>query len=55
MMQKAALAKNVLGRSGALYNQSLRAFSIAAPQATLHFIDHPRYGKVYPVVCMNDK
>jgi len=21
----------------------------------LHFIDHPRYGRVYPVVCMNDK
>lgn len=23
--------------------------------AKLHFIDHPRYGKVYPVVCMNEK
>ena len=21
----------------------------------MHFIDHPRYGKVYPVVCYNDK
>ncbi len=32
-----------------------RAFSIVAPQAKLHFIDHPRYGMVYPVVCYNDK
>jgi hypothetical protein len=26
-----------------------------APQAKLNFIEHPRYGKVYPIVCMNDK
>ena len=26
-----------------------------APQAKLHFIEHPRYGRVYPVVCMNEK
>jgi hypothetical protein len=32
-----------------------RAFSIVAPEAKLHFINHPRYGSVYPVVCMNDK
>ncbi len=54
-MQKAAVAKNVLGKSQSLISQSVKSFSIVAPQATLHFIDHPRYGKVYPVVCMNDK
>ena len=39
----------------ALTHTAARSFSIVAPQAKLHFIDHPRYGKVYPVVCMNDK
>lgn len=43
-----------------LFNKTLthtatRAFSIVAPQAKLHFIEHPRYGRVYPVVCMNDR
>jgi hypothetical protein len=38
-----------------LTHTAQRAFSIVAPQAKLHFIEHPRYGKVYPIVCMNDK
>lgn len=33
----------------------MRNFAIVAPTAKLHFIEHPRYGSVYPVVCMNDK
>jgi hypothetical protein len=49
------VAKHILGKSGVLTSQSVRAFTIVAPQATLHFIDHPRYGKVYPVISMNDK
>jgi hypothetical protein len=30
---------------------SKRNFAIVTPPAKLNFIDHPRYGKVYPVVC----
>ena len=52
MLQKKFLSRT-LGTP--LAPTSLRAFSIMAPQAKLHFIDHPRYGRVYPVVCMNDK
>jgi hypothetical protein len=45
-----------LKKKGVMFAPSiLRSFSIVAPQANLHFIDHPRYGKVYPVVCMNEK
>jgi hypothetical protein len=32
-----------------------RQFSIATPPSKLHFIDHPRYGKVYPVVTYDFK
>jgi hypothetical protein len=44
-----------LTQASSLLQTSTRAFSIVAPQAKLHFIDHPRYGSVYPIVCMNDK
>lgn len=30
--------------------KNARSFAIVTPPAKLHFIDHPRYGKVYPVV-----
>ena len=30
-----------------------RSFAIVTPPAKLNFIDHPRYGKVYPVVAYN--
>jgi hypothetical protein len=33
----------------------IRQFSIVAPQSKMHFINHPRYGPVYPIVCMNPK
>ena len=38
-----------------LISTQARAFSIVAPQAKLHFLEHPRYGSVYPIVCINDK
>lgn len=38
-----------------LINQHSRNFSLVAPNARLNFIDHPRYGRVYPVVCVNEK
>ena len=41
--------------SKSLLLTNARAFSIVAPNAKLHFIDHPRYGSVYPIVCLNDK
>jgi hypothetical protein len=50
--QKLASAKYL---SKTLTSSSQRAFSIVAPQGQLHFIDHPRYGKVYPIISMNDK
>lgn len=53
MMQKAYSAS--AKKASLLLQSPSRAFSIVAPQAKLHFIDHPRYGRVYPVVCMNDK
>ena len=34
-----------------LGSASSRSFSIVTPPAKLHLIDHPRYGKVYPVAC----
>ena len=37
----------------ALINQSIRNFSIATPIQKLHFVEHPRYGNVYPVVTIN--
>jgi len=30
-----------------------RDFSIATPIQKLHFVEHPRYGRVYPVVTIN--
>ena len=33
-----------------LLKSSARKFSIVTPQGKLHFVDHPRYGKVYPIV-----
>jgi len=39
--------------SRSLIQNTHRSFSIATPIQRLHFIDHPRYGKVYPVVTLN--
>jgi hypothetical protein len=55
MMQTSSSIKALLKPTNHLVNASARAFSIVAPQAKLHFIEHPRYGRVYPVVCMNEK
>jgi len=32
---------------------SMRHFSMMTPRSKLHFVDHPRYGKVYPVFAHN--
>ncbi len=50
--QRLAAAKSL---QKTLTHTPQRAFTIVAPQGQLHFIDHPRYGKVYPVVSMNEK
>ena len=42
---------NFLGQQ-LLYCQA-RNFAIYTPQSKLYFIDHPRYGKVYPIVSYN--
>ena len=39
--------------SRSIIQNTHRSFSIATPIQRLHFIDHPRYGKVYPVVTLN--
>jgi len=31
----------------------MRSFSISTPIQKLHFVEHPRYGKVYPIVTIN--
>ena len=51
------LAKNTakLRDFAPLYNQPIRNFSIVAPESKLHFINHPRYGPVYPIVSVNEK
>lgn len=36
-----------------LLQQSRRNFSLATPIQKLHFVEHPRYGQVYPFVCLN--
>ena len=53
MLKLANRAKPLL--SSSLTSTPTRAFTIVAPQGSLHFIDHPRYGKVYPIVSMNDQ
>ena len=45
------LARNFPTRS--LFQQACRNFSIATPIQRLHFIEHPRYGQVYPIVTLN--
>lgn len=44
-MLRQALLKN--GRQ--LVQTQARSFAIVTPPARIHFIDHPRHGKVYPV------
>mmetsp|Transcript_1454 Transcript_1454/g.1753 ORF Transcript_1454/g.1753 Transcript_1454/m.1753 type:complete len:212 (-) Transcript_1454:389-1024(-) len=42
--------------SASLYTyQKASVSTIHTPLQKLHFVDHPRYGKVYPVVCVNYK
>ncbi len=57
MMASAMLLKAHTTRKAApqLTSMATRAMSIVAPQAKLHFVEHPRYGQVYPIVCMNEK
>ena len=43
-MKAAARNKQFLG---------VRQFSFVSPSGTMHFINHPRYGRVYPVVSIN--
>jgi hypothetical protein len=54
-MQTASLLAKKRVQNLSLLLTPQRHFSIVAPSARLNFIDHPRYGKVYPVVCVNDK
>ena len=42
-----------LNKSSVLGSVCARSFSIVTPPAKLHFINHPRYGKVYPIVCFD--
>jgi len=46
-------ANNLKMISRSLLNTGPRNFSMITPRAKLHFIDHPRYGKVYPIVTYN--
>jgi len=39
----------------ALLHQSLRRFSVVQPMKKMHFIEHPRFGSVYPVVTYADE
>jgi hypothetical protein len=42
-----------LNKSSLLGSVCARSFSIVTPPARLHLIDHPRYGKVYPIACFD--
>ena len=39
----------------ALIQQSVRNFSVIQPLKKMHFIEHPRFGSVYPVVTYADE
>lgn len=46
------LARNTTSHAKLLTQAMHRSFSMATPLQKLQFVDHPRYGKIYPVVCL---
>ena len=45
------LRQSLVKNGSKLLQTQARNFAIVTPPSKMHFIDHPRHGKVYPVAC----
>lgn len=44
---------NLIRANWSLLSAATRSFSMATPLQKLNFVEHPRYGQVYPICCLN--